>query len=101
MFVFPIIFLFVIIYVSRNGRFSIQNDPRLIVEAVLVGKRVGPNNESHYLTFQFESGDRLELKTSGREYGMLVPGDYGKLTFQGRRYINFDRSAFIPDNDRF
>ena len=43
----------------------------------------------YYVTFQVESGDRLELPVSGREYGLLVEGDRGCLTFQGTRYLGF------------
>ena len=38
-----------------------------------------------------ESGDRIELKVSGKEYGMLVEQDSGILTFQGTRYLDFER----------
>ena len=38
-----------------------------------------------------ESGDRLELRMSGREFGTLAEGDKGKLTFQGTRYRGFER----------
>ena len=34
----------------------------------------------YYVTFQVESGDRMEFSVSGR-YGLLV--DTGRLTFQG------------------
>lgn len=44
-----------------------------------------------YVTFQVESGDRMELNVSGTEYGMLIEGDYGELTFQGTRYLGFVR----------
>ena len=44
---------------------------------------------SYYVTFQVESGDRIELCVSGAEYGMLVEGDAGRLTFQGTRYLSF------------
>ena len=47
---------------------------------------------SYYVTFQVESGDRLELRMSGRDYGMLAEGDDGKLSFQGTRYLGFERS---------
>ena len=46
---------------------------------------------SYYVTFQVESGDRIELCVSGTEYGMLVEGDTGRLTFQGTRYLSFER----------
>ena len=34
----------------------------------------------------------MELGVNGHEYGMLVEGDFGRLTFQGTRYISFERS---------
>ena len=46
---------------------------------------------SYYATFQVESGDRMELEVSGPEYGQLVEGDRGKLSFQGTRYLGFNR----------
>ena len=47
---------------------------------------------SYYVTFEVDSGDRMELCVSGEEYGMLVEGDCGKLSFQGTRYLSFERS---------
>ena len=47
---------------------------------------------TYYVTFQVESGDRMELTVSGSDYGMLVEGDIGKLSFQGTRYLGFERS---------
>ena len=47
---------------------------------------------SYYATFQVESGDRIEFLVSGTEYGMLAEGDSGKLSFQGTRYLNFQRN---------
>lgn len=32
------------------------------------------------------------MNVSGQEYGMLIEGDHGKLTFQGTRYLEFQRS---------
>lgn len=49
------------------------------------------SHTEYYATFQIESGDRMEFKISGNEYGMLVEGDQGKLTFQGTRYLGFQR----------
>lgn len=84
-----------------------NNSPRLTVAATVVAKRqntdvhhhhTGDNVAMHtststtyYATFQFDSGDRLELHVPGREYGMLVEGDAGELTFQGTRYLGFER----------
>lgn len=86
---------------SRNN-----NSPRLTVQATVVSKRGdvshhhhhdangighGTTSTTYYVTFQVASGDRMELCVSGREYGMLVEGDYGDLTFQGTRYLSFER----------
>ena len=46
---------------------------------------------TYYVTFEVESGDRMEMNVGGQDYGMLTEGDVGKLTFQGTRYLNFER----------
>ncbi len=73
--------------------------PRLTVPATIVAKRSHrtrnsnmAGHSSYYVTFQFESGDRLELKMAGTEFGLLVEGDRGELTFQGTRYLEFKRT---------
>lgn len=56
------------------------------------GHYVGGGSSTHYyVTFEFESKDRMEFKVSGSQYGMLLEGDYGKLKFQGTRYLDFTR----------
>lgn len=78
-----------------------NKSPRLTVEAQVIAKRThirrrskdhpSRTYSSYYVTFQFESGDRLELPLQGQEYGLLIEGDKGKLTFQGTRYLGFER----------
>ena len=83
-----------------------NNSPRLTVPALVVAKRTnvtrhhhgGTNGHHHhhtsttyYVTFQVESGDRMELHMTGNEYCMLVEGDQGNLSFQGTRYLGFER----------
>ena len=81
-----------------------NNSPRLTVPATVVSKRtnithhhngnnVGPYRTSttYYAAFQVESGDRMEFHINGQQYGMLVEGDHGKLSFQGTRFLNFER----------
>ena len=48
---------------------------------------------TYCVTFQFDGGDRLELRLPGREYGLLTEGDTGLLTFQGTRYLSFERQG--------
>ena len=80
-----------------------NHSPRLTVPATIVAKRTNHTrhaNRNHhhttsttyYVTFQVESGDRMELQLAGTEYGLLVEGDHGNLTFQGTRFLEFERT---------
>ncbi len=102
-----VIGVFVVTFVQGIGQWNKNNNsPRLTVPATVVAKRTnvtrhrhgGANGHHHhhtstsyYVTFQVESGDRMELHMAGTEYGLLVEGDSGKLTFQGTRYLGFER----------
>lgn len=102
-----VIVMFIVTAVKGIGEWSKNNNsPKLTVPATIVAKRTnvtrhrhnGANGHHHhhtsttyYLTFQVESGDRMELRVSGNEYGLLVEGDAGNLSFQGTRYLGFDR----------
>ena len=115
--IFPILFITVfviavgtfIVSAVRGARTWSKNNasPRLTVTAQVVSKRTSVTSRRHrhddaigypaastqyYATFQVESGDRMELAVSGPEYGMLAEGDRGTLTFQGTRYLGFERS---------
>jgi hypothetical protein len=97
-----------IVYTVRSVKqWKKNNDsPVLTVEATVVAKRADVryhhHNEtnmhhtssytSYYVTFEVASGDRMEFKVPNTEYGMLVEKDRGKLTFQGTRYLGFERS---------
>ena len=107
---FVLVFGFIIFTLIKNG---IQwnknnNSPVLTVMAKIVAKREtvqhhhGNNlNDMHhhtsytdytyFATFEVESGDRIELRVPNKEYGILIYGDSGKLTFQGTRYKEFIR----------
>lgn len=50
------------------------------------------SSTTYYVTFEVKSGNRIELIVSGQEFGMLVEGDCGELTFQGTRYKAFERN---------
>ena len=80
-----------------------NNSPRLTVQATVTSKQTQTshhhNSSTHtssshtyyYATFQVESGDRMELALDRYEYGQLAEGDTGRLTFQGTRYLSFER----------
>ena len=45
----------------------------------------------YYVTFEKKNGEREEFHVSEQEYGFLHLGDSGKLTYQGTRYLGFDK----------
>jgi hypothetical protein len=83
-----------------------NNAPILTVDAEIVAKRVHTDNRvnnlpsnlpastTYFLTFEVESGSRIELQVPGEEYGLLVEGDTGRLIFQGTRYHKFERTNY-------
>ena len=95
--------LFVIVFVVvlvRNLREWSRNNasPRLSVPTTVVARRRAHHyngGTSYYATFQFESGDRLELRLPWRDAGLIAEGDHGMLHFQGTRYLGFDRDSTV------
>lgn len=110
--IFPLFFIIVFgmvafTFIRGIKEWSNNNQqPVLSVAAKIVAKRkhtstsINHHNEHHhhhhtstsyYITFEVESGDRMEFHVSAKEYGVLAEGDIGKLTFQGTRYHKFER----------
>lgn len=103
-----VIFGFIFTIVKGISTWSHNNSqPVLDVFAKVVAKRQNVSRSMHntgsgamhhhhhttyYVTFEVESGDRMELNVGGNEYGMFVEGDMGMLTFQGTRYLGFKRN---------
>ena len=81
---------------NLKQRHKDDNSPRVSSEATIVAKRTHVRGDhahtTYYATFQFESGDRLELMIPYNQFGYLVEGDRGKLTFQGTRFLSFERT---------
>lgn len=112
--IFPILFTMVFVLVFGTIVYTIignikreqknNHSPRLTVDAKVVSKRThfrrssnhhgsGVGHTSYFVTFEVKSGDRMELPVQGSEYGLLVEGDFGELTFQGTRYLGFQRKV--------
>ena len=114
MLVFTFMVVFIIIKIVKSAKQWKQNNdsPVLTVDAKVVTKRsdvsyrhnmnnsndamnMGYSSTTYYVTFEVQSGDRMELRVPDTEYGMLTEGDKGSLTFQGTRYLSYVRDTRI------
>lgn len=82
--------------------------PRLTVNAEIANKRIQKvrhvrkrhgtgtrvtHSNLYYITFQTENGSEIELWIRNRDkvYKALKIGDRGKLTYQGTKYLGFEK----------
>ena len=100
-----VIGVFVVSIVRGISEWNKNNhSPRITVPVTVVSKRTHVSRRHHavnhhhshtstnyYVTFQLASGDRMEFHIPDTEYGFLVEGDKGNLSFQGTRYLGFER----------
>ena len=108
---FIVVFGMIVVGAVRGiGQWKKNNaSPVLTVDATVVAKRANVSHHHHqtgtepmqhhtststtyYATFEVASGDRMEFQIQAAEYGLLVEGDAGGLTFQGTRYLGFERN---------
>ena len=104
--------VFIVTLLKGLGEWNKNNHaPKLTVPVTVVAKRTNVSRHRHanagdatgahgyhtststsyHVTFQVESGDRMELHVPDSEFGLIVEGDKGLLTFQGTRFLNFER----------
>ena len=100
--IFPIFFfaifglmIFIFVKAAKQSQ-AYKKQPRISAEAELVEKRTYMRNDftHYYATFQFETGDRIELRVPNDRVGLLVEGDRGTLTFQGDMFIDFGNEIY-------
>ena len=101
---FLVLGVFAFVFIKEISQWSKNNhSPRLSVPVTVVAKRTNVSHTHHgdhmhhhtsssyYVTFQVESGDRMELQVAGQQFGLMIEGDKGILTFQGTRFLDFQR----------
>lgn len=97
---FSILGLFFYTFIQGIRQWNKNNhSPRLTVDATVVTKRTDVSNYHHpethtssrsttyYVTFQVDSGDRMEFVVDDSVFGMLVEGDKVPIFVRGDRSI--------------
>jgi hypothetical protein len=89
------------LYNVMNGirRRSFNNNQPLESESAVVKSRrtnvVRGSNDTtrtdYFVTFELENGDRMEFEVKPEAFGQLVEDEQGKLSYQGTRYLGFER----------
>ena len=117
-----IVFVIMVILVNNMNRWSQNNNsPETTVEAVVSDKRDRDSmqqvpaggdptgaqgfqlipNIHRTAVFTVESGETMEFTVSEGEFRSLQKGERGRLTFQGTRYLGFERiyGESVPTTD--
>ncbi|KRQ86199.1 hypothetical protein ABG79_02040 [Caloramator mitchellensis] len=50
------------------------------------------SSTTYYITFENEAGQRFELRVGPSDYGLIVEGDEGIVTYQGEWFKRFERN---------
>jgi len=96
---FALLFFFIIKGISQF--IQNENSPVLTVSATIVDMRRKTHHHHHnhghhhshsyHVTFELETGERMEMRVLWMDYRQLDIGDRGMLTYQGTRYKGFER----------
>lgn len=79
---------------SSNNASPIQSHHcKIVAKRMQVSGGSGDSSAStsYYATFEFEDRSRLELRVGRQQFGYIVEGDKGTLTYQGTRFKEFSR----------
>lgn len=79
-----------------NNAAEVITEPVVIKDKRYTSKRHHHNNHmnvhhTYFITFEFVDKERLELKVKESQYGFLSVNDTGQLTYQRKRFIDFER----------
>lgn len=85
-------------WVTNNNSEKITTSARIVAKRSNINHSSNMNtNSSHstttyYITFELQSGHRQEFQIKTKDYALLAEQDLGTLTYQGTRFLSFDRS---------
>jgi len=94
------IIYFIVKAIGATGRWSSNNAAEMLTRpSKVVAKRSKvwggsgdfSANTDYFITFEFEDRTRLELQIRNEQYGLIVEGDVGEVSYQGTRFKHFER----------
>lgn len=101
---FRLTFIIIVVFVVGNilyhlGNWQLNNmAEKQTVECIVKDKfskvrggRETAAYETYYVSFEFDSKERVILRVNFSDYGQMSVGDKGDLTFQRKRFISFNR----------
>jgi len=95
-------FVLLIYFIGKNLAqwFQNENSPIVMKHARIVAMRRRTHHHNHnghthlshtyHITFELETGERMELRVKRAQYNELEEGVSGILTWQGTRYLGFE-----------
>ena len=82
---------------TKNNASAILSIPAMVVSKHMdihdYPQENGPSytTTNYFVTFELENGRRVEFKVKSKESRVLVERDVGILTYQGTRFLGFNR----------
>lgn len=105
---FLIVFILLLFFISKGMQESTENNlkPVIPVSVLIVSKRVAisHNHNSpsrvnatiprYFIGVQYTNGEMQEFVVSGIDYEVIETGAKGVLSFQGSKFIDFERELW-------
>lgn len=81
------------VWSNNNAAERMTEEARVLARRTYVSGGSGDSSArtSYYITFERGDGQRTELQVKDEEYGLIVEGDRGILSYQGTRFLGFER----------
>ncbi len=103
LFILAFIFIIINMFIASRLPKIDRNAPIDTIKAKVIAKRTDVSgshfhndslnmiNTHYYVTFELYNKERKEFIVDSNDYGLLIEGDEGMLTYQGIIFKSFDR----------
>lgn len=80
----------------KNNQAPVEHLPAKLVAKRMKVQGGSGAHTTYYATFELPGGVRREFPMQGQQYGLLAEGDQGMVSFQGTRFLGFERQGNAP-----